>query len=111
MAHSPVRQSVLKRGLKERSDARGCSPSDDARGGAVGRRQPSLDKKVPLGEFQGQLKTTCADKEAAFRAAILAQDKADGMSDKDAQADADDQVSEYVDKIIGEYEEYNKPGT
>ena len=66
---------------------------------------------MPLGAFQGPLKTTCADKEAAFRAAILAQDKADGMSDKDAQADADDQVSEYVDKIIGEYEEYNKPGT
>jgi hypothetical protein len=96
-----------------------AAPSADAIGAArkafagclSAQVQPSLDKKVPLGEFQGQLKTTCADKEAAFRAAILAQDKADGMSDKDAQADADDQASEYVDKIIGEYEEYNKPGT
>lgn len=69
-----------------------AAPSADAIGAArkafagclSAQVQPSLDKKVPLGEFQGQLKTTCADKEAAFRAAILAQDKADGMSDKDA---------------------------
>ena len=49
-------------------------------------------------------------KEATFRAAIVAADKADGMSEKAAQADADDQIAEYVDKITAEYEDYNKPG-
>ncbi|ETI65178.1 hypothetical protein C100_03405 [Sphingobium sp. C100] len=93
------------------------TPSADAVG--MGRKdfskclgaqtQPSLDKKLPLGEFQSALKRTCADKEAAFRAAIIAQDKADGMSDKDAQADADDQIAEYVDKITSEYEESSRP--
>lgn len=72
--------------------------------------QPALDRKLPLGDFQAAMKKACADKEAAFRSAILAADKADGMSEKAAQADADDQVSEYVDKITGEYEDYLRPG-
>ena len=72
--------------------------------------QPALDKKATLGDFQSSLKDKCGDKEAAFRAAILADDKSSGMSAKDAQSDADDQVSEYVDKITGEYEDYNKGG-
>jgi hypothetical protein len=72
--------------------------------------QPALDKKLTAGDFQNAIKKACADKEAAFRAAILAQAKADKMSDKDAQADADDQVAEYVDKITSEYEENGRPG-
>ncbi len=68
--------------------------------------QPSLDKKMSLGGFQSALKSKCGDKEAAFRAAIVADDKASGMSEKEAQSDADDQVSEYVDKITGEFEDY-----
>lgn len=72
--------------------------------------QPALDKKLTLGDFQSSLKSKCGDKEAAFRAAVVADDKASGMSDKDAQSDADDQVAEYVDKITGEFEDYSKPG-
>lgn len=72
--------------------------------------QPALEKKLGLGDFQAEMKAKCADKEAAFRNAILAADKSDGMSAKDAQQDADDQISEYVDKITGEYEDYQKPG-
>lgn len=72
--------------------------------------QPSLDKKLTLSDFQAAIKKTCADKEAAFRAAIIADDKASKMSDADAQSDADDQVAEYVDKITAEYDDYNKPG-
>jgi hypothetical protein len=30
------------------------------------------------------------------------------MSEKDAQSDADDQISEYKDKILGEFEDYSK---
>ena len=94
-----------------------AAPSGDAVG--MGRKaysqclsaqiQPSLEKKLPLGEFQAGMKKACADKEAAFRSAILASDKADGMSEKAAQSDADDQISEYVDKITSEYEDYNQP--
>lgn len=75
-----------------------------------GQIQPSLEKKLTLGDFQSSIKKACADKETAFRTAIVTQDKAEGMSEKDAQADADDQISEYVDKIVSEYEDYNKPG-
>ena len=71
--------------------------------------QPALDKKLTTGDFQAQLKQACADKEAAFRAAIVAQDKADKMSDSAANSDADDQISEYVDKITSEYEDNSRP--
>ncbi|PBN44393.1 hypothetical protein [Sphingobium sp. D43FB] len=94
-----------------------AAPSADAVG--AGRKaysqclsaqiKPGLDKKLPLGDFQSEMKKSCADKEAVFRAAIVATDKADGMSEKAAQADADDQIAEYVDKITAEYEDYNRP--
>jgi alpha-D-ribose 1-methylphosphonate 5-triphosphate diphosphatase PhnM len=71
--------------------------------------QASLDKKVALADFPAAMKAACSAKETAFRAAILADDKASGMSEKDAQADADDQISEYTDKISSEYEDYLKP--
>lgn len=71
---------------------------------------PALDKKLTLRDFQSTVKSKCSAKEAAFRAAIVADDKANGMSEKDAQADADDQIAEYVDKITGEFEDYSKPG-
>jgi len=70
--------------------------------------QPALDKKLTLGDFQASLKAQCGDKEAAFRTAIVADDKSNGMSEKDAQSDADDQISEYRDKIVGEFEDYSK---
>lgn len=70
--------------------------------------EPALKAKTPLADFSAALKAKCADKEAAFRTAILAADKADGMSAKDSQSDADDQVTEYVDKITAEYEDYAK---
>lgn len=94
-----------------------AAPSADAVG--TGRKefskclsaqmQPALDKKLPIADFQALLKSACADKEAAFRAAIVASDKADKMSDAAANSDADDQISEYVDKISSEYDENSQP--
>ncbi|KQN00865.1 hypothetical protein ASE85_09605 [Sphingobium sp. Leaf26] len=94
-----------------------AAPSADAVG--TGRKefskclsaqvQPSLDKKIAVGDFQAEAKKACADKEAAFRAAIIASDKADKMSDAAANSDADDQIGEYVDKITSEYEESSQP--
>ena len=72
--------------------------------------QPAIDKKLSLADFQATLKSECGAKETAFRTAIVADDKSSGMSEKDAQSDADDQISEYRDKIVGEYEDYSKPG-
>jgi hypothetical protein len=71
--------------------------------------QPALDKKLAVGDFQSAAKKACADKESAFRSAIIASDKADKMSDAAANSDADDQISEYVDKITSEYEESSQP--
>ncbi|MDO7834935.1 hypothetical protein Q4610_07725 [Sphingobium sp. HBC34] len=95
-----------------------AAPSADAVG--TGRKdyskclsaqvQPALEKKLSVGDFQSAMKKACADKEAAFRAAIIAQDKADKMSDAAASSDADEQISEYVDKITAEYEESTQPG-
>jgi membrane-anchored protein YejM (alkaline phosphatase superfamily) len=94
-----------------------AAPSADAVG--TGRKefskclsaqtQPALGKKLSVGDFQSAIKSACADKESAFRNAIIAQDKADKMSDADAKSDADDQISEYVDKITSEYEESSRP--
>ncbi|MFK4794579.1 hypothetical protein [Sphingobium sp. ZW T5_29] len=68
--------------------------------------QPALDRKMTVSGFQSALKSKCRDKEAAFHAAMVADNRASGMSEKDAQSDADDQVAEYVDKITGEFEDY-----
>jgi len=70
--------------------------------------QPALDKKMSLADFQAETKAKCATQEANFRAAIIADDKASSMKDAEAQADADDQISEYRDKIVSEYEDYSK---
>ncbi len=76
-----------------------------------GQIKPALDAKMSLDDFRAGLKAKCAKEEAAFREAILAADKADGLPLKGAQADADDQVSEYVEKIVGEYADYQSaPG-
>lgn len=95
-----------------------ATPSADAVG--MGRKdfakclsaqvQPALDRKMPLGDFQAALRQACADKQSAFRAALVAQGKADGLSDTQANADADEQIAEYVDKITSEYEDSTRPG-
>lgn len=72
----------------------------------TGQIQPGLEAKLSLESFRADLKTKCAKEEAAFRQAVLAADKADGMPLKGAQADADSQVLEYVEKISGEYADY-----
>ncbi|MGK2911829.1 MAG: hypothetical protein ACSLE1_18795 [Sphingobium sp.] len=62
------------------------------------------ERKIAAPDYKSGLKAKCADKEAAFRTAILAADKADGMKPAEATADADDQVKEYLDKFAEDYE-------
>lgn len=61
-------------------------------------------RKMARDTFLAGLKSKCADKEAAFRAALIAADRTDGMSDQDAQEDADDQVAEYMEKMTSDFD-------
>lgn len=60
-------------------------------------------KKMSSDEFVTGLKAKCADKEAAFRTALMTADKADGMTASESAQDADDQVSEYVEKMTDDF--------
>lgn len=64
----------------------------------------AVDKKMAKGPFIEGLKAKCADKETAFRSALIAADKADGMSSEEATEDANDQVQEYIDKMSDDFD-------
>src|SRR3546814_11458226 len=65
-----------------------------------------LDKKTKPDEFDKALQPACEQQETAFRNAILAADKAEGMSDTDAQEDAQFQVDDYLDTFKNNYRDY-----
>ncbi len=64
----------------------------------------AADKKMARDEFLAGLKSKCTDKEAAFRTALIAADKADGMTDAESAEDADDQVAEYIEKMTDNFD-------
>ncbi len=64
----------------------------------------AVDKKMARADFLAGLKSKCADKEAKFREALIATDKADGMSDAESAEDANDQVSEYIEKMTEDFD-------
>src|SRR3546814_10337978 len=70
-----------------------------------------LDKKTKPDEFDKALQPACEQQETAFRNAILAADKADGMSDTDAQEDAQFQVDDYIEKFQNNYSDYLETNT
>src|SRR3546814_9590869 len=61
-----------------------------------------LDKKTKPDEFDKALQPACEQQETAFRNAILAADKAEGMSDTDAQEAAQLQVDAYLEQFRSE---------
>lgn len=69
-----------------------------------GYTNDSLGRKMSKDEFVAGLKAKCADKETAFRTALIAADKADGMTDAEAQEDADDQVNGYIEQMTDNFE-------
>lgn len=69
-----------------------------------GYTNDATTKKVARDTFLAELKTKCADKEAAFRTALMAADRTDGMTEQEARQDADDQVAEYVEKMTSDYD-------
>jgi len=69
-----------------------------------GYTNDSIEKKMAKDEFLAGLKTKCTDKETAFRAALIAADKADGMTDAEAKEDADDQVAGYMEQMTDNFD-------
>jgi hypothetical protein len=74
----------------------------------------SLDKKMDPADFNKALQPACEKQETAFRNAIIVADKADNMSDAEAQEDAQFQVEDFLDKFQNSYRDYletnTKPG-
>lgn len=68
----------------------------------------ALDRKMAADQFNSALQPKCAEKEKAFRDILRAANKADGMKDAEAAEDVDMQVSEYLDKFKGQFEDYSK---
>jgi len=64
----------------------------------------AIGKSMAKDAFIAGLKAKCADKEASFRQALTAADKADGMSEAEAKEDADDQVGGYVDQMVEKFQ-------
>ena len=71
----------------------------------------SLEKKMDPAEFDKALKPACEKQEAVFRNAVVVADKADKMSDADAQEDAEFQVEDYLDKFQSSYRDYLETNT
>ncbi len=69
-----------------------------------GYTNDAMDKKMAREEFLAGLKSKCTDKETAFRNALIAADKADGMSAQESADDANDQVTEYIDKMTSDFD-------
>jgi len=69
-----------------------------------GYTNDAATKKVARDAFLAGLKTKCADKEAAFRTALMAADRTDGMTEQEARQDANDQVAEYIEKMTSDYD-------
>jgi len=64
----------------------------------------AMDRKVARDTFIEGLETKCAKQEAKFREALIALDKADGMTDEEATEDADDQILGYVEKVTDDFD-------
>lgn len=88
--------------IKARDDYTGCLRKFVTEG---------LDRKMDPAEFDKALQPACEKQETAFRNAIIAADKADKMSDADAQEDAQFQVEDYLDKFQNSYRDYLETNT
>src|SRR3546814_15958397 len=67
-----------------------------------------LDQKTKPDEFDKALQPACEQQETALRNAILAADKAEGMSDTAAQEDDQLQVYDTPEKYQNTYRDYQE---
>ena len=71
----------------------------------------SLDKKMDPADFNKALRPACEKQEAAFRNAVIVADKADNMSDAEAQEDAQFQVEDFLENFQSGYRDYLETNT
>ena len=71
----------------------------------------SVNAKMPDSEFTLAVKSACSAEQAAFHAAVMALDRADGMKPADAKENADLQVEDYIENFKEKFADYMASGT
>lgn len=71
----------------------------------------SLQAKMPEGEFGLAVKGACSNEQAAFHAAVIALDRADGVKPADAKENADMQVEDYIENFKEKFADYTATET
>lgn len=71
----------------------------------------SVEAKMPDSEFTLAIKSACSAEQAAFHAAVIALDRADGVKPADAKENADLQVEDYIENFKEKFADYMASGT
>ena len=71
----------------------------------------SVEAKMPEAEFGVAVKSACSTEQAAFHAAVIALDRADGVKPADAKENADFQVQDYIDSFTEKFADYMATST
>lgn len=71
----------------------------------------SVKAKMPDAEFNMGVVSACATEQAAFHAAVIALDRADGIKLADAKENADIQVADYVESFKEKFADYSSSNT
>lgn len=71
----------------------------------------SLEAKMGEAEFEMALKSTCSEQRDAFRAAVIAFDRAGGDSQANAEENADMQIEDYHANFTDKFKDYSSTNT
>ena len=71
----------------------------------------SLEAKMGEAEYGVSLKGACESERAAYRAAVIALDRASGDSEADATENADMQVDDYHASFTDKFKDYSSTNT
>lgn len=71
----------------------------------------NLSSKAKPGDFDATVGGACTDKRDALKAAMLADERASGASQDEAQRAADDEVQDHVDNARVLYRDYLETGS
>lgn len=71
----------------------------------------AVTAKMPEAEFNMGVVGACATEQAAFHAAVIAVDRADGIKLPDAKENADMQVADYVENFKEKFADHISSGT
>ncbi|MBL0914166.1 MAG: hypothetical protein IBJ13_01185 [Sphingopyxis sp.] len=71
----------------------------------------SLEDKMGDAEYEMAVKSTCETERAAFRAAVIAANRAGGDNAADAQDNADMQIDDYHANFTDKFKDYSSTNT